>query len=233
MKRKLTLAVVAAIALTGSVSARAQTAFDGFYVGAGGGGDNSRRTLDLTATPALSVQTASGAAMTTHVRSVSASVVGQAKVFAGYNMSFDRWVVGAELAYRPDFGSETEAYIGNFVAGSSRGGTYSAVARLGYLVEPDLMVYGFGGWSGQQVNTTITGSSNAVGTTRFASGFTVGIGAEYALTSSWFLRGEVQYTDISTKGSFVSTSRTGATSKFNVGNDGNRFGGTLSIGYRF
>lgn len=230
MQVKTYLMIGAAVAaVLAAAPASAQTAFDGFYAGAGAGAQKGNSVLDLTLTPM-----SGGTSITNHYRASKEPTTPKATAFGGYNMSFDRWVVGGEIGYQPKYGNDRRNFAGNFLTSGPSSGLYTATARVGYLVEPDLMIYTFGGWAGQQRRTTVS-AANTIARSAFSNGFTGGVGVEYALSSNMFMRGEAQYTDLgSSKGRYSLTLPTGGTGGTAVTRtSGAVYGATLSIGYRF
>jgi len=147
--------------------------------------------------------------------------------YFGYNYQINNWVLGAEA----DIGRalrDSKSVIGipgtgtgiALVAGTNLSQTTidmtwdgSLRARAGYLVAPDVLVYGTGGIAFQHVGETILCSAfdpaptgcglagspdvgSAVNTT--LTGWTVGGGIEERLGRHWMLRGEYRYSDFGT-----------------------------------
>lgn len=81
-------------------------------------------------------------------------------------------------------------------------------ARVGYAVTPSLLVYATGGLAYGQTRLNYSGFSmhpvvgaaniigGAVSSSKFSVGYTLGGGAEYALTSNWSIKGEYLYYDL-------------------------------------
>src|SRR5262249_52389563 len=84
---------------------------------------------------------------------------------------------------------------------------FSLRPRLGFLVTPDIMVYGTGGVAFQRVEATMS-CNGATSPGCLAShvqtdgawlpGWTVGAGVEWKLAQNWLLRGEYRYADFGT-----------------------------------
>ena len=132
-------------------------------------------------------------------------------VQAGYNWQFGQAVVGVETDFnfaglKGEYGV---ANIDEFAVQSSSitnkvdwFGTLRA--RLGYVPTERLMVYATGGAAYGHVKTTLDYSyddgmfsfedSTTEKKTRW--GYTVGAGAEYAVTNNWTLKSEYLYTDL-------------------------------------
>lgn len=114
-------------------------------------------------------------------------------VQAGYNWQFDRTIVGIETDFQGGslksdadlsvFGGNPEAKINWF--GTTR-------ARLGYTPVDRFMVYATGGVAYGKVKASLGDFS--VSDTRV--GYTVGAGAEYAVTNNVTLKTEYLYTDL-------------------------------------
>ena len=162
-----------------------QTAgWNGLYAGLQIGYAWQNATLDNFAFPAF--------ATTQTVK--PGGVVGGA--FAGYNRQFDRIVVGVEgdiegsgVSGRPPLGG----WIGQEVRGSARG-------RIGFAFDK-AHVFATGGLAVADVSyadapLAAPPSQGRSSTTR--AGWTLGGGAELALTGNWFGRVEYRYSDLGT-----------------------------------
>lgn len=149
-------------------------------------------------------------------------------LFAGYNLQVSpRWLIGVE----GDFGGGNNSTTIGGIPGtlgpgltpnpadqSSVKGTWdaSAVARVGYLITPTVMVFGVGGgsWLHEEASATCAPAPAVswciipadIGTTQMTSstrsGWTAGGGFEYMVLPNWLVRGEYRYADY---GSFGST----------------------------
>ena len=227
---------VAALSLGMLVSggqAMAQSSFDGFYAGLGGGGmvQDNRASAVLQFTPTggttSKLNLLAGSSLLT-------TVLPQGRAFAGYNGTFGRWLVGAEMGYAaPVMDSSFVTSAGDKFTFSRPYGTMTATARGGYMVQPDLMVYGFAGWAGEQQKFASTILGRNIGNTQWSNGYTFGAGVEYALTAEVFLRAEMHYTEMfRTRGAFSSNTAAGSL-LYNTQLGSSSKGGTLSIGYRF
>ena len=77
--------------------------------------------------------------------------------------------------------------------------------RIGYLVIPELAIYGTGGFAYGQINTSIsedklfTAASNGKASD-IAVGWSIGAGAEYKLTSDLSIRGEYLFVNLTANG---------------------------------
>jgi outer membrane immunogenic protein len=154
--------------------------------------------------------------------------------YVGYNYQFGQWVIGIE----GEFGYLGIGNSGTTVSGSqidTFGNLYpfSATAnfndheiarvrgRLGYAVEPQLLLYVAGGWSWTETNASLSGfccgtngllpladptttpptvpvgfipsSFFSQSSNRGIDGWNIGVGAEYAFTPNWIARIEYIY----------------------------------------
>lgn len=217
-------ALVASVAITSA--SKAQTAFDGAYVGLGSGVEKERDG-------ASSVFSNATTGSISLPRATSNKAKLAEKVFAGYNMSFDRWVVGGEASYKLMI-SENVFNINNnkFITGSNSG-IMSVTARVGYLVEPDLMVYGFAGYSGKKQNFIANNALKSFKTSPFSNGLTAGVGLEFAITSNFFMRGEIEYTQFNSTRFNIDGGGVGNTFNIKGTRENSLYGAMVSVGYRF
>jgi len=144
----------------------------------------------------------------------------------GYNYQMSNFVLGAEA----DFDGTTLSKSANYTGGPVLGTTLTTHAkesldwlgtvrgRLGFLVTPQLLLYGTGGFAYGGVNQEASvvanntgygwyGSSNSVRT-----GWTAGAGAEYAITNNISLKAEYLYYDLGSK--TVTAAGNGAVASF-------------------
>jgi outer membrane immunogenic protein len=84
---------------------------------------------------------------------------------------------------------------------------FSLRLRAGFLVTPDILVYGTGGVAFQRVEATVSCNGNTSPACSFSGtqtdgtwkpGWTVGGGLEWKLAQNWLLRGEYRYSDFGT-----------------------------------
>jgi outer membrane immunogenic protein len=82
-------------------------------------------------------------------------------------------------------------------------GMYTIAGRLGFLIQPDMLIYGLGGWTWADIKTTYfegcgsTGCDDINASERdTVDGFTVGGGFEMMFASHWSGRLEYRYTDL-------------------------------------
>jgi len=126
----------------------------------------------------------------------------------GYDWMVDpNWLVGAEAnvnmvaAETADCGAAGCANYNN--PGSALSYDLESLAslrgRVGYLVDPNAVLYVFGGWALAEVTTHHHDSSEGDGASRNFNGYTVGGGAQYAVSNSTDVRLEVTYYDFSSK----------------------------------
>jgi len=137
-------------------------------------------------------------------------------VQAGYNWQLSNgFVLGAEADFQGSTlkSKETGSEGNNFFTANSEFTTkvqwWSTVrARLGYTPVERLLVYGTGGLAYGKIKTSYNynfeyldddiSSNPSFSTSKTRAGWTVGAGAEYAITSNWTLKSEYLYTDLGT-----------------------------------
>lgn len=134
-------------------------------------------------------------------------------LFAGYNYSFGKYLLGLEAAYEY---ADAEFDLG---AGGQLGfdHTFTLGARAGYQLNGDTLVYGLGAFEKARYEATVPGFAKE---TAYVDGLRLGFGTEYSLTKDFFLRGEYTYT---------------WTEKFDLGGevDATRGIAKVGAGYRF
>jgi outer membrane immunogenic protein len=149
---------------------------------------------------------------------------------AGYNRQFDRFVVGFETDFQGVAGGEQSggqfrAYHFNFFSlGRSTPATNNVLtqisnkktldyfgtarAKIGYLIKPELLIYGTGGFAYGGV--TLTSSTNIVeiqeltdelglgyaSKSNLLTGWTAGGGAEWMFAQNWSAKAEYLYYDL-------------------------------------
>lgn len=175
----------------------------------------------------------------------------RAGVFAGYNFQFGPWVVGPEASFGFADASKRHQGLpgcqGNVLTNCNTGGdiipanptaddyvkvdpTWDANirGRIGYLVSPDLLLFGTAGLAMQELK--VSGGCRAIaydpvcagvsmgGTgevmsqtnTDLVLGWTAGAGVEAKLDDHWHLRGEYRYSGFSSvSGTFFAGSPSG------------------------
>ena len=215
--------VLGAAALVGAVSVSAASAADlparrgpvfapalapvfswtGFYAGVNAGysfNDNKASTVGTAGFIGL------GGAVPTSLRTGKDGFIGGAQI--GYNYQMGSVVLGVETDLQYVDGKRTSSFtspaLGGLTtsAGSEMNYFGTLRARLGLVASERLMIYATGGLAyGNPDNTAAVfaagpgarwgGGSDA---TRF--GYTVGAGAEYALTNNWTAKIEYLYYDL-------------------------------------
>ena len=131
------------------------------------------------------------------VNGVLVNTIGNAKLNgpnlslrAGYRWQRENWVVGPELSYT--FGNISDEFTYG-AAGKFESKVNNMLAvklKTGYLVRPDTLVYGIGGW--QKGDFTYT--QNGKDTDYDADGYVIGLGAEKMITSRMSITGELEHT---------------------------------------
>ncbi|MGO1164045.1 outer membrane protein [Brucella sp. C7-11G] len=122
-------------------------------------------------------------------------------VQAGYNYQFENgFVLGAEADFQgSNVKGEVKFNADNF--GELKAGTkvewFGTVrARLGYTATERLLVYGTGGLAYGKVKSYADFGDEGISSSKTKAGWTVGGGAEYAITNNWTLKSEYLYTDL-------------------------------------
>ena len=142
--------------------------------------------------------------------------------YAGYNWQNGPWVFGPEIDFGWSDVSQTKQFLpgcglgcGGFFVTPGPNDTASVAlkwdaditGRAGYLVKPDLLVYGKGGLALQQAKTTgvcvsptdnsqycfSPGTQAPITHDLTLLGFTIGGGLETKLFGNWLLRGEYRF----------------------------------------
>ena len=198
----------------------------GFYVGADVGGAWTRNTATWTPLPLgpfVPPFTNFG------INAISASNGGSGVLggfHAGYNWQFARtWVAGVEAdwSWTHAGGSFTQPWT-DFVTGVSVPGNVTTMSsqldwlssvrgRVGYLVLPNLLAYGTGGVAWAKIDYAASAVNGGGGFTytpstifsSTATGYAVGGGLEWAMTSQWLLRGEYLYYNFPSQSALVSS----------------------------
>eukprot|EP01037_Dinobryon_pediforme_P020643 gene20643-21318_t len=151
------------------------------------------------------------------------SLRAMATVELGYNLRFDRWVAG--LGASLDFSSTSKTAEGGFNSifegfdAQTRvktGNTESVYAKLGYLAQDNLLLYGLAGLSttSVRIDTAVEGGvdlpvasfGQELSKKSQVDGLLLGAGAEYMITSNISLKGEyryVKYNKVSTSGEYL------------------------------
>lgn len=108
---------------------------------------------------------------------------------AGYRWQRENWVVGPELSYTMGDISDEFDYgtAGKFE--SKVNNTLAVKLKTGYLVRPDMLVYGIAGW--QKGDFTYT--NNGTEADYDADGYVVGLGAEKMVNNRMSITGEYEY----------------------------------------
>jgi outer membrane immunogenic protein len=122
-------------------------------------------------------------------------------VQVGYNWQSGQMIYGVEADFQ---GSTVEASVSQFMgmgglAIKTKVDWFGTVrARIGYTPVDRFMVYGTGGLAYGHVKTEIPflGGPNGISGSKTKAGWTVGLGAEYAINTNWTIKSEYLYTDL-------------------------------------
>lgn len=228
--KKIALALTAVAAMTGAASAADLAArpytkapvvaapvvnWTGCYLGAGGGAamTNNDNNIYDPVTGAAALNQTNGA------RGWFGTVQG------GCDYQFQNWVVGGFADYDfMDVRGDTNFGLGGAVIGQQKQDYQWAVgARVGYLIVPQLLTYVSGGYTQAHWKDTtlrdLTGVAfaNSPGFTK--SGWFVGTGDEYALTSflpGLFWKTEYRYSEFDRQNNSINDPLTGVSFGFNT-----------------
>ncbi|OYU16255.1 MAG: hypothetical protein CFE37_00795 [Alphaproteobacteria bacterium PA4] len=168
--------VLAALAVAAPVLAQdAPQSFNGPYVGVQGGWQQDRQTLDVTR----------GGLVTTGKQNKDGFAYGGQ---VGYDARIgSNIVLGAEVALTGRTGTAPLANGGGLEL--KQGRTIAATARLGFLLGPDSLIYGRGGYANARY--TLRDANTNISENR--DGYTVGIGYEQIVARNVSARVEYNY----------------------------------------
>lgn len=186
----------------------------GFYIGAGAGAGAVVHELDVGANYYDSdCYDYSCTQYSEKIGSLNFDGIGGEGAFGTLQIGYDRevhnkWVLGVFFDY--DFSSiETELSfnLGGVEGINGKGGIeqdymWTLGGRIGYLVNPDTLIYGLIGYSEAKFdNPSLTlsayGDSLKLSTNLDEfSGITLGAGMETRLHGNWFLKGEYRFTQL-------------------------------------
>ena len=191
----------------------------GAYFGAGAG--RAKETFATTESSASTLTIANVTTTLTSAQSAAGNPAGDmtgsmVDLFAGYNWRTGNVVVGGQLegTVFSDVGlktigdqtfasvATTNGVVTSTASGSATGtnqiqqqlrSNIGAIGRAGYLVTPNVLLYGLGGLAVGHFTYPDGdfGRSDANG--KWVVGYTVGAGGEVKLTDNWSLRGEYRY----------------------------------------
>ena len=113
---------------------------------------------------------------------------------AGWNWQSDNFVYGFEGDWVFTDMSDSEAFGVNRV-NASVDWMAELRARAGYLVLPELLIFGTVGYAWADIDLPVTGAGGGSGSETF-SGWQFGGGAEYRFDNNWSTRLDYLYTDL-------------------------------------
>ena len=126
-----------------------------------------------------------------------------AGVAGGCDFQFDKMVVGGEVSYAWMFGNLSDIGVDTDL---------TITGRAGYLITPDTLLYGHGGW------TRMEGTGFSI------DGYKAGIGGEFRLP------GSAMFLDARWTHAFMNEGDIGAPSTINIGSDEFRIGLKIKFG---
>lgn len=111
----------------------------------------------------------------------------------------DRFVVGPEVSYWRSRGENVTNPLGGTYAQKSFREIGGGI-RAGYLVRPEVLVYGIGGYVSDKQRAAFTGPNNSGTAGAFynrvnSSGYQLGAGAEYSLTDMFYVGAGYRYSN--------------------------------------
>jgi opacity protein-like surface antigen len=193
----------------------------GTYFGAGAGRARESSTSTNTNTNVFtfndSIQAISSTGNSSSAGNLTGDMTGSmVDLFAGYSWRAGNFVVGGQVegtvfsdVTLKTIGTETftSVFTLNGVASGTSSGTNTIenteqlrsraglIGRVGYLVTPNVLLYGLGGLELGHFITFPGGEQQRVGTKngKWVAGYTAGAGGEVKLTDNWSLRGEYRY----------------------------------------
>lgn len=132
----------------------------------------------------------------------------------GYNYQINQFVLGIEGEYGYNgTGSNGISTSGTVLGNGPLAGPFSVTqkfndtgvarvrGRLGYAVQPQMLLYVAGGWTWMSTNSSLSGfccgnpiaNSFSVSQHQSIDGWNIGVGGEYAFTPNWIARVEYIY----------------------------------------
>ena len=182
----------------------------GFYAGVNAGGVWTKDDVTWISNPAVF-----GVAFSSTVNTGGTGSTNRAGATAGGQIGYNfqtngplLWGLEADINYTDLAGSRTvvlpaPAVPGTFVTSSFSSKWLATVrGRVGFLPTPNLLLYLTGGAAFAEVKTgdfaffAADGSNNTASNSKTKSGWTVGGGAEWALSAGWSVKAEYLYVDL-------------------------------------
>ncbi len=195
----------------------------GFYLGAGGGGGATSQDLKASETIRTRTDFAEADGL--------GGMGGFGTVQIGYDRQFlPRWVAGVFADF--DFDSIDSSFKVGGPGGTLKfpfnlTDSWTVGGRLGYLVNPNTLVYGLGGYTEAKFDLP-SGTHNST-----FSGFSAGAGIETSLGGPWFLKGEYRFTGLDSQTIFLKNSNCDGTCSFKVTDQPDVQTGRLVLTYKF
>lgn len=137
---------------------------------------------------------------------------------AGYRWQNNNWVFGPELAIE---GGSIKDSVKGTVGGVDYEGeskiknVISLRGKVGYAVQPDLLVYGMAGVARADVDYKLTAAGAEESDGYKKTGYVVGLGVEKQINDRWSVTGEYEYANFGKETRTFGDVTTEATAKYN------------------
>lgn len=116
-----------------------------------------------------------------------------ASLRGGYRWQNGNWVFGPELSIEGGNIKDSFSTSTGYDASSKIKNVIALRAKVGYAVQPDLLVYGMAGAARAKVDYSVTGPAVDIDRSYNKTGYVVGLGVEKKLTERVSLTGEYEY----------------------------------------
>jgi outer membrane immunogenic protein len=176
----------------------------GFYVGLEGGGDFGRtQVIHGPNDPRVGLP---------NIPETNAfnTTAGLAGVVAGYNYQINQVVLGIEGDFSGVWGATSSFDVAPFNSAFSQQVEQRWLAtvrgRVGFLVQPNLLIYGTAGYAASEVRQTVFGPIGSavvpIAENQTMTGWTAGAGAEWRFFGNWSAKAEYLFVDLGQKSFF-------------------------------
>ncbi|AGT07352.1 outer membrane protein [Paracoccus aminophilus] len=136
-------------------------------------------------------------------------------VRGGYRWQNGNWVFGPEVSFEGGNIKNDLATDDGYSASSKIKNVFALRAKVGYAVQPDLLIYGSAGAARAKVDYTVDTPTTTMDTSFNRSGYVVGLGVEKKLTERMSLTGEYEYANFGKETLDTGAGITKATPKYN------------------